>query len=73
MTEDSIRSEDGRREIRAVALSGLEQEGPAIVGMFRQCAANAEADGDDKTRDSFLEFADVAEGLMDELGAENIA
>ena len=64
--------EQVRREIRAVAEAGLLTEGPAVIGIFRQVADQAEQDGNSTLCRSFLEFAAVAEELLAGRGAASL-
>lgn len=66
-------AEEARREIRAVAGAMLRTEGPAAVGMCRQIADTADKRGDAQMRRSFTEFAEAAEELLAERGAESFA
>jgi hypothetical protein len=65
--------EDTRREVRAVAEAYLNWKGPAAVGLFHRAANDAGKRGDAVMRRSFTEFAEAAELLLAERGAESFA
>ncbi|MGH3263110.1 MAG: hypothetical protein ACRDNS_14055 [Trebonia sp.] len=62
--------EQAGREIRAVAGAAVDQEGPAAVRILRGIAAASASEGDSQSDKSFTEFADAAEQLLAERGAE---
>jgi hypothetical protein len=64
-------AEEARQEIRAVAGAFLNWKGPAAVGICRQIADAADKRGDGEMRRSFTEFADAADQLLAERGAES--
>lgn len=73
MWQQPYSEEDTRREVRAVAEAYLDWKGPAAVGLFHRAANEADKRGDAVMRRSFTEFAEAAELLLAERGAESFA
>jgi hypothetical protein len=71
LSQQSYSKEEAWQEIRAVAGAMLRADGPAAVDMCRQIADAADQRGDVVMRRSFTEFAEAAEQLLAERGAES--
>lgn len=73
MWQQPYSEEDAHREVRAVAEAYLDWKGPAAVGLFHRAADTAAKEGDAVMRRSFTKFAEAAELLLAERGAESLA